>query len=401
MARLTGASGSDKMKSVEDLRSNHNASPSPRISDKSIPAAAAVQQITQNFAASVQLASDLEQECRTLRLELAERKAAAAERWAAEAALHSKLQAEVTRSKLLEETLYAMQQELAIRDAQTMIAMERAGEFANMYCMSQEEILSQKLKDQQLQTYSKYLETKVIELTKSAEELHSRIFKMQGNIRVLCRVRPLTQNELARPNFNVTALDNLINFKEFNCIEFNGSPYEFDRIMGPSVTQEECYREVEPMIDAVMGGCRVCIFAYGQTGSGKTYTMEGPVENRGLSMRAVDTIFTLAAASATEYRTDVIVSILEVYNERIIDLLGQTQSSPPPNASGTSSLEVRVGKNGVFVEGLGQWLAANSEEVHLLMERGSAMRQVASNNVNEHSSRSHLVTIVKVRKYVR
>ena len=267
--------------------------------------------------------------------------------------------------------------------------------------MSQEEILSQKLKDQQLQTYSKYLETKVIELTKSAEELHSRIFKMQGNIRVLCRVRPLTQNELARPNFNVTALDNLINFKEFNCIEFNGSPYEFDRIMGPSVTQEECYREVEPMIDAVMGGCRVCIFAYGQTGSGKTYTMEGPVENRGLSMRAVDTIFTLAAASATEYRTDVIVSILEVYNERIIDLLGQTQSSPPPNASGTSSLEVRVGKNGVFVEGLGQWLAANSEEVHLLMERGSAMRQVASNNVNEHSSRSHLVTIVKVRKYVR
>lgn len=50
--------------------------------------------------------------------------------------------------------------------------------------------------------------------------------------------------------------------------------YEFDKVFGPGVGQEETYMAVQPLIQSVMDGFNVCVFAYGQTGSGKTFTME-------------------------------------------------------------------------------------------------------------------------------
>ena len=50
--------------------------------------------------------------------------------------------------------------------------------------------------------------------------------------------------------------------------------YEFDKVFGPSTTQEEAYDAVQPLIQSTMDGYNVCVFAYGQTGSGKTFTME-------------------------------------------------------------------------------------------------------------------------------
>ncbi len=59
------------------------------------------------------------------------------------------------------------------------------------------------------------------------------------------------------------------------------------------------------------------------------------------------------------------------------------------------SLEIRIGKQGTFVNNLSEWPIRCTEEAISLMERGMISRHVASNNFNEHSSRSHLVTLVK------
>lgn len=70
-----------------------------------------------------------------------------------------------------------------------------------------------------------------------------------------------------------------------------------------------------------MDGFNVCIFAYGQTGTGKTFTMEGVPENRGVNYRALEELFRMAEKRSTSVAYTFSVSILEVYNEKIRDLL--------------------------------------------------------------------------------
>ncbi len=76
------------------------------------------------------------------------------------------------------------------------------------------------------------------------------------------------------------------------------------------------------MVNSVLDGYNVCIFAYGQTGSGKTFTMQGSSENRGINYRSMDSLFTKIATLAPQYVYKVSVSLLEIYNEHLRDLLG-------------------------------------------------------------------------------
>lgn len=64
--------------------------------------------------------------------------------------------------------------------------------------------------------------------------------------------------------------------------------------------------------------------------------------------------------------------------------------------SNGDDLEVRLGKQGTHVHRLSEWRVETVDEALELFARGQGTRQVASNNVNEHSSRSHLVILVKV-----
>ena len=86
-----------------------------------------------------------------------------------------------------------------------------------------------------------------------------------------------------------------------------------------------------------------------------------------------------------------------MYNEKVKDLLGCTGEDD----AAAADLEIRVGKGprgapSVFVEGLVECEVQSLDEVEHLMLEGQRNRHVGSNNVNEHSSRSHLVLCVKV-----
>ena len=73
------------------------------------------------------------------------------------------------------------------------------------------------------------------------------------------------------------------------------------------------------------------MFAYGQTGCGKTHTMMGPShpdgpealdeDLRGIIPKAIRHIFTYINGADKEIKFLVRCSYLEIYNEKVLDLL--------------------------------------------------------------------------------
>ena len=85
------------------------------------------------------------------------------------------------------------------------------------------------------------------------------------------------------------------------------------------------YEEVSCLVTSVMDGYNVCVMAYGQTGSGKTYTMEGPPEDPGVNSRILAELFISAQQRKDQHALSVRASVLEIYNEQIVDLLSDAR----------------------------------------------------------------------------
>ncbi|KOC61693.1 Kinesin-like protein KIF13A, partial [Habropoda laboriosa] len=139
------------------------------------------------------------------------------------------------------------------------------------------------------------------------------------------------------------------------------------------------------ILDNAFQGYNACIFAYGQTGSGKSYTMMGSGENKGIIPRLCDNLFDMIAKQqSSELTYKVEVSYMEIYNEKVHDLL-----DPKPNKQ---SLKVREHNVlGPYVDGLSQLAVTSFQDIDNLMAEGNKSRTVAATNMNSESSRSHAV----------
>ncbi|KAJ0795449.1 putative minus-end-directed kinesin ATPase [Helianthus annuus] len=82
---------------------------------------------------------------------------------------------------------------------------------------------------------------------------------------------------------------------------------------------------------SVLDGYNMCIFAYGQTGTGKTFTMEGTAENWGVNYRTLKELFRVSKERSDIMKYQLFVSMLEVYNEKIKDLLVEDTDHPAKN----------------------------------------------------------------------
>lgn len=89
----------------------------------------------------------------------------------------------------------------------------------------------------------------------------------------------------------------------------------------------DVFADASSMVISVLDGYNVCIFAYGQTGTGKTFTMEGTQLNRGVNYRTLEHLFKVSKERSETFSYDISVSVLEVYNEQIRDLLATGQTS--------------------------------------------------------------------------
>ena len=113
----------------------------------------------------------------------------------------------------------------------------------------------------------------------SRRKVFNELQRLRGNIRVLCRVRPIDANAEVN-TIHFTANDNTKLGIKSNSKGARQKYFDYDRVFQPHEAIS-VYKEVSPMVQSPMDGFHSCIFAYGQTGSGKTYTMQGPVSDPG------------------------------------------------------------------------------------------------------------------------
>ncbi|KAG5025748.1 hypothetical protein AAZX31_08G172400 [Glycine max] len=239
------------------------------------------------------------------------------------------------------------------------------------------------------------LKSKYIEGAKERKDLYNKVLELTGNIRVFCRCRPLNAEEISAGA--TMALDFEFAKDGDLTVMSNGAPkrnFKFDAVFGPQAEQADIFEDTAPFATSVLDGYNVCIFAYGQTGTGKTFTMEGTEEARGVNFRTLEKMFDIIKERQKLYCYDISVSVLEVYNEQIRDLL--VAGNHPGTAA--KRLEIRQAGEGMHhIPGLVEAHVNNMTEVWEVLQTGSNARAVSSTNANEHSSRSHCIHCVMVK----
>ncbi|XWS59100.1 hypothetical protein CRYUN_Cryun08bG0093000 [Craigia yunnanensis] len=212
------------------------------------------------------------------------------------------------------------------------------------------------------------MSTAALQYHKVVEEnrkLYNMVQDLKGNIRVFCRIRPAfcagTRNviDFIGEDGSLVILDPLKPQKDGRKV------FQFNRVFGPSTTQDDVFNDTQPLIRSVMDGYNVCIIAYGQTGSGKTYTMD----NLPCSM--------LSALLFLQF--------LSIHVNAFCNL-------------NVHKLEIRscTSDNGLSLPDATMHTVKSTSDVLNLMKFGEVNRVVCSTAINNRSSRSHSILTVHV-----
>ncbi|KAJ5027946.1 P-loop containing nucleoside triphosphate hydrolase protein [Bipolaris maydis] len=213
-----------------------------------------------------------------------------------------------------------------------------------------------------------------------------------NSIKVVARFRPQNKVEIASGGEPIVEFNS-----EDTCTiqskEASGA-FTFDRVFDMKSRQEDVFNySIRPTVDDILNGYNGTVFAYGQTGAGKSYTMMGSDMDdevgKGVIPRIVQQIFANILASPSNIEYTVRVSYMEIYMERIRDLL------VPQN----DNLPVHEEKSrGVYVKGLLEVYVSSEEEVYEVLRRGGSARAVSATNMNQESSRSHSIFVITVNQ---
>uniref|UniRef100_UPI00358F9797 kinesin-like protein KIF22 n=1 Tax=Myxine glutinosa TaxID=7769 RepID=UPI00358F9797 len=168
--------------------------------------------------------------------------------------------------------------------------------------------------------------------------------------------------------------------------------YSFDWCYGPDNTQQELYEEaVKPELSHVLRGQNASVFAYGPTGTGKTHTMVGTSGNPGVIPRAVGDLLqaSQAAAETKLWTVSFSISYLEIYQEKVRDLLDTNKQDLP----------IRQDRSGaILVPGLTERVIDSYTQFERIFVPASRHRMTASTQLNHTSSRSHSLLMLRVVK---
>ncbi|XP_064625719.1 kinesin-like protein KIF2A isoform X4 [Lineus longissimus] len=232
---------------------------------------------------------------------------------------------------------------------------------------------------------------------------NSDAYVTDHQICVCVRKRPLGKKELNRREIDVLTVPNKENVivhepkTKVDLTKFlENQTFRFDYAFDDTATNELVYRyTAKPLVESIFEKGMATCFAYGQTGSGKTHTMGGDFTTKG-QQDCSKGIYALAARDIfklihSKYKkADLIVgcSFFEIYSGKVFDLLNQK----------TKLRVLEDGKQQVQVVGLKEEGVTSAEDVLRLIQHGNNVRTSGQTSANQHSSRSHAVLQLILRK---
>lgn len=148
------------------------------------------------------------------------------------------------------------------------------------------------------------------------------------------------------------------------------------------------------VLDNAWEGYHCCLFAYGQTGAGKSYSMVGYGKNKGIVPVSCEEIFIRIAANPDPALSfEVMVSMVEIYNEAVQDLLVPSASRPK------KGLDIRESQQlGIYIDGVKKRAVNSYPSIEAVMEEGTENRTVGSTLMNATSSRAHTVITIEFKQ---
>jgi len=171
--------------------------------------------------------------------------------------------------------------------------------------------------------------------------------------------------------------------------------FKMDGVINDKGNQQDVFEMVgQELVNSVLGGFNATVFAYGQTGTGKTHTMFCPEGGRtglnsnthmGLIPRCIGTIAERLNESKEVEEFDLNIAIMEIYREKIRDLL-------TPGIK----LQLRYVGRDSQVDNLSWWKVTSPREALDYIETAMGRRQTAGHLANKTSSRSHAIITLKL-----
>jgi hypothetical protein len=191
-----------------------------------------------------------------------------------------------------------------------------------------------------------------------------------GRVKVYVRIRPSLSGECCIEKLSQTCL-----YVDSDSPAM-GNDFECDGIIDPSETNG-----ISNLVhkNSLAGHGDLLIVGYGHSGTGKTFTIFGP---DGVVESISQEFFEKRKPSSLAFLD---VSFLEVYNEKVFDLLA------PPEGSLKSLQVLEDIHRNVCVKNLSRIRVENSTELNAVIAVGMAQRAEAENAIHFHSSRSHAI----------
>ncbi|XP_055743183.1 kinesin-like protein KIF2A isoform X6 [Salvelinus fontinalis] len=225
----------------------------------------------------------------------------------------------------------------------------------------------------------------------------------EHRICVCVRKRPLNKKELTIRDLDVITIpskDVVMVHEPKQKVDLTryleNQTFRFDYAFDDSTTNEMVYRfTARPLVETIFERGMATCFAYGQTGSGKTHTMGGDFSGKNqdcskgiYALAARDVFVMLKKPCYKKLDLQVYATFFEIYSGKVFDLL-----------NGKAKLRVlEDGKQQVQVVGLHERDVKCTENVLKLIEVGNSCRTSGQTSANAHSSRSHAVFQIILRR---
>ncbi|KAI1114247.1 P-loop containing nucleoside triphosphate hydrolase protein [Nemania sp. NC0429] len=251
------------------------------------------------------------------------------------------------------------------------------------------------------------LRGRLIKEEEKRHKLFELVQELKGNIRVMCRIKPPSDpandalipfkpqwNEIDEDKIDGLTIPTLREDPTEPGRMLPGKPrdFTFERVFDANCNNGDVFDEISQLVQSVMDGKKVCIFCYGQTGSGKTFTMskrqadgdDGVIpRTQGMIFSEIERLKTLG----WEYTVE--GSYLEVYQDKLYDLLASRHSKPEPLTVDPLGDELKI-------KGHDFTLLNDARDLDEMIRVADNNRHVAATAKNDRSSRSHSILVLKI-----